>query len=41
MGNLKHDTNEPVYETETDSWTRKQISGCQRGNGLGRDKLGD
>ena len=27
MWNLKHDINEPIYETETDS--REQTCGCQ------------
>ena len=30
MWNLKHDTNEPIYETETDS-QRVQTCGCQGG----------
>ena len=40
MWNLKYDTNELIYETETHRH-RKQIYGYQRGKGGGgRDKLG-
>ena len=39
MWNLKNDTNEFIYKTETDS-QRKQAYGYQRGKGVGRDKLG-
>ena len=38
MWNLKNNTNELIYKTETDS-QRKQTYGYQRGKG-GRDKLG-
>ena len=47
MWNLKYDTNEPIYETETDSQTQKTDSQTQRtdlwlprGRGSGRDGLG-
>ena len=33
MWNLKYDTNEPIYETETESQT-EQTGGCQ-GGGVG------
>ena len=36
MWNLKYDTNELIYETETDSQTR----GCQGEGDVGRDGLG-
>ena len=38
MWNLKYDTNEPIYETETESWT--QTCGCQGGR-TGSLILGD
>ena len=39
MWNLKYDTNELIYKTETDShW--KQTYGYQRGRGWGRNQLG-
>ena len=31
MWNLKYDTNEPMYETETDSQTRERTGACQEG----------
>ena len=34
MWNLKYDTNEPIYEAETDRY-REQICGCQGGGGGG------
>ena len=40
MWNLKYDTNEPIYETETDSQTRRQTCGCQGGWVRGRDGVG-
>ena len=41
MWNLKYDTNELIYETETDSRHREQIYGYQGGGeGGGRGKLG-
>ena len=36
MWNLKYDTNEPIYETETESGHREQTGGCQRGGSWGR-----
>ena len=39
MWNLKHDTNELIHETETDSQIRR-TSGCQWGEGGGRGKTG-
>ena len=40
MWNLKYDTNEPMYETETDSQTREQAGACQEGGVWGREGLG-
>ena len=41
MCNLKkNDTNELIYETETDSQISKTNQTNQRGNMVGRDKLG-
>ena len=38
MWNLKYDTNEPIYETETKSGTFEQTGGCQGGlGGRGED----
>ena len=37
--NLKYDTNELNYKTETDSY-REQICGCQGGSGAGEDWAG-
>ena len=31
--NLKHDTNEPIFKIETDSWSQRTHCGCQ-GEGL-------
>ena len=36
MWNLKYDTNEPTYETETDS-QREQTCGCQEGRQVGQE----
>ena len=36
--NLKYDTNEPICETETDSWTQRTDWWLPRG--LGRDGVG-
>ena len=38
--NLKYNTSEPIYETETGSWHREQTGGCQEGGGWGRDGVG-
>ena len=38
MRNLKYDTCELIYETG--SQTQKTLYGHERGNGVGRDKLG-
>ena len=38
MQNLKYDTNELIYKTETDSQTRRRDSGCQGGQGGGGGK---
>ena len=35
MWNLKYDTNELIYETETDSLTRRTVLWLPRGRGLG------
>ena len=45
MWNLKYDTNELIYETETDSQKqthghREQTCGCQGGGGWERDGVG-
>ena len=34
MWNLKFNTNEPIYETETKSETQKTDCGCQGGEGV-------
>ena len=39
MWNLKYGTNEPTYETETDSQTQKTDLQLPRGEGWGRDGL--
>ena len=39
MWNLKYDTNELTYETETDSQT-EQTCGCQGGGGVGEGWIG-
>ena len=35
MWNLKYDTNEPIYATETESWTYRTDWWLPRGRGLG------
>ena len=40
MWNLKYDTNELVYETETDSQTQGADLRLPRGRGWGRDGVG-
>ena len=40
MWNLKYDTNELIYETETDSQAREQTCGCQGAGGGGTDGVG-
>ena len=40
MYNLKDDTNELIYETETDSRTSKTNLWLPKGKGGGQDKLG-
>ena len=40
MYNLKNDTNELIYETETDSRTSKTNLWLPKGKGGGWDKLG-
>jgi len=35
MWNLKYDTKELIYKTETDSQHREQICGCQGEEGVG------
>ena len=37
---LKYDTNELIYKTETDSQTQKTTLWLPKGKGWGRDKLG-
>ena len=39
MWNLKYDTNELIYKTETDSQTQKTNLWLPKGKGGGRDKL--
>ena len=42
LWNLKYDTKEPKYETESDSQAQKTACGCQEGGGWGgwSEKLG-
>ena len=40
MWNLKCDTNEPIYEIETESQTQRTDWWLPRGSGLGRDGVG-
>ena len=40
MWNLKNDTNEPIYKTETDSQTQKTNLWLPKGKRVGRGKLG-
>ena len=40
MWNLKYDTNEPIYETETESGTQRIDLCLSRGGGWGKDGLG-
>ena len=40
MWNLKYDTDELIYETETDSQTQKKLMVIKGAKGWGRDKLG-
>ena len=40
MWNLKYDTNELIYKTETDHRHRERICGCEEGGGLGEGWLG-
>ena len=40
MYNLKYDTSELTYETETDSQTQRTDLWLSRGRGLGREVLG-
>ena len=40
MWNLKNDTNELIYKTETDSQTQKTNLWLPKGKSGGRDKLG-
>ena len=40
MWNLKYDTNEPMYEKETDSQTKEQTGGFKEGGEWGREGLG-
>ena len=40
MWNLKNDTNELTYKTETDSQTQKTNLWLSKGKGRRRDKLG-
>ena len=35
MWKLKYDTNEPIYETETDSWTQRTDLSLPRGESGG------
>ena len=35
MWNLKYDTDELIYETETDSWTKRTDCSCRGGKGGG------
>ena len=40
MWNLKHDTNEITYETETDSQTQRETCGCQGGEEVKKGRMG-
>ena len=40
MESNKNDTSEPIYKIETDLQISKSNLGLQRGNVMGRDKLG-
>ena len=40
MWNLKNNTNESIYKTETDLQTQKTNLWLSQGKGRGRDKLG-
>ena len=40
MWNLNYDTNELIYETETDPQTQRTDLGLPRGRGWGRDGVG-
>ena len=40
MWNVKNDTNELIYKTETDSQTWKTNLWLPKGKGMRRDKLG-
>ena len=40
MQNLKYDTNELIYKTETDSKTQRQTCGCQGGEMEGEGWIG-
>ena len=40
MWNLKYDTNELIYETETDSRTGNRLAVAEVEEGWGRDGLG-
>ena len=40
MWNLKYDTNEPIYETERDSWTQRTDLWLPGGEAWERDAVG-
>ena len=40
LWNLKYDANEPIYETDTDSWTKWPDLWLPRGGSSGRDAKG-
>ena len=40
MWNLKYDTGEHTYETETDYRLREKTCGCQEGAGVGEGRIG-
>ena len=40
MWNLKYGTNEPIYNSETDSWTQRSDLWLPKGRGLGMEGLG-
>ena len=40
MWNLKYDTNEPIYETKTESGTERTDWWLPRGRGLGEGRSG-
>ena len=40
MRNLRYNTNEDIYETETDPQIQRQTCGCQGERGMGEGRIG-